>query len=185
MRLKPHVAGQLNAPRATLSNPGIGGLVGLRPVLMKIVSVVSCLTSPSFRRTSTDLGPVNLASHHKLQPFGHFQHTFEESVAPIYKIPFALHYRAQINRHWASLDTELRCSIGNIGHSSTGDHEFGWDAPYIRAFPSNQVSFDQGSSPDIVSRVGATVLYSSIPAQIPASGAKKSSARMGAGMIRD
>ncbi len=185
MRLKPHVAGQLNAPRATLSNPGIGGSVGLRPVLMNIVSAVSCLTSPSFRRTSTDLGPVNLAPPSQAPALRSFPAYLRRICGPIYKIPFALHYRAQINRHWASLDTELRCSTGNIGHSSTGDHEFGWDAPYIRAFPSNQVSFDQGSSPDIVSRVGATVLYSSIPAQIPASGAKNSSARMGAGMIRD
>ncbi len=49
-------------PQCTLSNPGIGGLVGLRPVLMKMVSPVSWLTLPSFRRTSTDLDPVNLAS---------------------------------------------------------------------------------------------------------------------------
>ena len=136
--------------------PSMAGTEGRAPALMKILSAVSSRRPPSFCRTSSDFGPVKLASP-KIK--SSIRRLLDASLAAVAKavhdIALALSDTFHIDANVAGVNAVIGASARQVGDATAGDHRLGGSASLIDTGPADMFPLNQSSANAGFSQCGA------------------------------
>src|SRR5215213_7546737 len=125
----------------TLSRPSIGGLAGLAPTLIKTLSAPISKVSPSFVRTTSDLGPVKLASPSIRSRPSVASMRFSVLSLKLSTIACLRRRTLWMSTARAVVNAVVCRTPAYVGRLGAGDHRLGGGAALVDAGAANVLAF--------------------------------------------